>query len=115
MSIQRYEIGELGIFAYNPNGSVVFYGDHLREIAAKDLRIAELEAELASFSWKAITEESLPKTGDEIWGPRSGAMLLPPGYAPIIPMMNDFIFAGWTHYRTLTPPAQLAKLKEAQK
>ena len=72
--------------------------------AQDDIRI--LRSKLADLDWKPITETSLPKIGDELWGPRAGLMKLPEGYAPMIPMMEDFTFAGWTHFRPINAPTQ---------
>lgn len=72
--------------------------------------IAELESRLAALDWRPITPESLPKVGDELYSPVSKmVMRLPEGYAPMIPMPNDFIFAGWTHFRPINDPQEPAK------
>lgn len=67
--------------------------------------VSELTAQVQELQWKPITPESVPKVGDELLGKHEQLMKMPEGYAPIIPMIEDFTFAGWTHYRPITPPA----------
>lgn len=63
-----------------------------------------LKAQIAAMQWTPITPENLPKVGDELIGQRGKVMALPEGYAPAIPMMEDFTYAGWTHFRPIGAP-----------
>ena len=77
---------------------------NVEHIAAVLELVAERDRYRALAEWTPITEWRLPKVGDELWGRRAGLMKLPEGYAPMIPRMEDFTFAGWTHFRPINAP-----------
>jgi hypothetical protein len=79
-------------------------------IAELEREVGQLRARLKELEWREITPESLPKVGDELLNAKRGVLMrLPADYAPMIPMMDDFTFAGWTHFRhfrPINPPAR---------
>jgi hypothetical protein len=82
--------------------------DYLRE------RIAELEAQLAERDWSPITQDNLPRVGDEVWGDTRKMLEVEEwhvGYFTADPRV--WIQSGYTHRRPINAPlAAPAPLKE---
>jgi hypothetical protein len=66
---------------------------------------------LAALQWRRITEQDLPKEGDEVYAPESGELAeqvtIFDAYSKLDP--PRWIEDGWTHFRALiAPPADKA-------
>jgi hypothetical protein len=72
-------------------------------------KVAALEAQLKALDWTPITDENLPKPGDELfarhvfrdaqWNCVSSVTSVHATWRA-----SDFLNCGWTHFRPINPP-----------
>lgn len=54
--------------------------------------------------WKKITPISIPKVGDEVWGPNRELLAVGPNLLLGDEHSRSWIGSGYTHFRPINPP-----------
>ena len=106
-AIQRYgECWHGHIPRANDNGDYVLYDAYLAAVANLEAENAALREQLDALQWRPITEQDLPKVGDEVGKYHNGLFLISRisrGWK----IEWEIQDGDWTHFRPLNaPPAK---------